>query len=296
MSSKDTRGGPGGLDASQSAFVQTFFKRGAEITEELIRENERLREQVGQFEQENAALRTQLASDDTLRVALRKIEDLEREKKELVSHIQTETATATRFEAHHAHMEAEIANLANLYVALYQLHASLDLTRVTDRLRELLAQLIGAREYAIYVTSEARGELVPVAVEGDRRRAPTVRLRGANDPPPGAAAIVERVFLTGDAHIQEGPLAQGTRAPDAPPVACVPLRVDGRAIGVIVVYDVLPHKERFLPVDYELFKLLGAHAATALVGALLHAHGGGVVPGVEAFRSLGDGERGPHGR
>ena len=40
-------------------------------------------------------------------------------------------------------------------------------------------------------------------------------------------------------------------------------------VGVIVIYALLAQKERFVTVDLELFKLLGAHAAAALVGAQL---------------------------
>jgi hypothetical protein len=293
MSSKDTRGAlpapatsPGEL-SQRDAFVQAFFKRGAEITEELIRENERLREQVAHMERELAALRTQLASDDTLRVALRKIEELEKEKRELLSHIESDAATSTRFLAHHAQMEAEIANLANLYVALYQLHATLDVRHVTDRLRELLGQLIGAREYAIYVANPDGKELVTLATEvADKTRAPQIRLRDSVQPPPGAPTLVERVFLTGVAHVAEGRLAELTEA-----VACIPLKIEDATIGVIVIYSVFPQKERFLSVDFELFKLLGAHAATALMGAMLHSKAGGQVPTIEAFLTAGNQKR-----
>jgi GAF domain-containing protein len=286
MSKSDTQGaGPaaGPVELSQrDAFVQAFFKRGAEITEELIRENERLREQVAHMERELAALRTQLASDDTLRVALRKIEDLEREKRELLSHIESEAVSSTRFAAHHAQVEMEIANLANLYVALYQLHSSLDVKEVTARLRDLLAQLIGAREFAIYVAAGEGKELVPLATSVTaKERAPRIALRDSVQPPPGAPTLVERVFLTGVAHVAEGRLTDLTEA-----VACVPLKIGQQTIGVIVVYSVLTQKECFLPVDFELFKLLGAHAATALMGAMLHAQSGGIVPNVEAVLSL----------
>jgi hypothetical protein len=105
-----------------------------------------------------------------------------------------------------------------------------------------------------------------------------VRLRDSVQPPPGAPTLVERVFLTGVAHVAEGRLADLTEA-----VACVPMKIGDGTIGVIVIYSVLPQKECFLPVDFELFKLLGAHAATALMGALLHAQNGGKLPGVDAL-------------
>ena len=50
------------LRTQRTAFVSTFFKKGAELTEELLRENERLRAAAHKIESENAALRTQLPS------------------------------------------------------------------------------------------------------------------------------------------------------------------------------------------------------------------------------------------
>ena len=75
--------------AARTAFVSSFFKTGAEITEELVKENERLRAAARQLEAENTVLRTQLKSDDAIREALKKIDELEREKDSLLSQFST---------------------------------------------------------------------------------------------------------------------------------------------------------------------------------------------------------------
>src|SRR5438445_7893177 len=85
------------LKQQRDAFVHTFFKKGAEFTEELLKENERLRNQMRKVEQENATLRTQLASDEAIRDALRKIEQLEKEKQEILSQFSAAEAVTTRF-------------------------------------------------------------------------------------------------------------------------------------------------------------------------------------------------------
>ena len=101
---------------------------------------------------------------------------------------------------------------------------------------------------------------------------PRVPLTQLGDAPEGGAAILERVFLTGVPHIEEGALADtGFNAP----AACLPMRIDDRTIGVIAIFEVLPQKERFMAVDFELFKMMAAHAATALTGAMLYAHANG---------------------
>ena len=63
-------------------------------------------------------------------------------------------------------MESEFANLANLFVASNQLHASLSPRGVTRRIKEVLAQLVGAERYCMYFSNPDRTELVPIAFEG----------------------------------------------------------------------------------------------------------------------------------
>src|SRR4029077_13830769 len=75
---------PDDLKKERDAFIQQFFRKGAQFTEELLKENERLRDQIGDLERENSKLRAHLASDEAIRELIRKIEDLEREKQDLV--------------------------------------------------------------------------------------------------------------------------------------------------------------------------------------------------------------------
>ena len=52
-------------------FVHTFFKKGAEFTEELLKENEKLRARALELEGENASLRSTVASDQAMRDLMR---------------------------------------------------------------------------------------------------------------------------------------------------------------------------------------------------------------------------------
>src|SRR5450432_2698965 len=143
-------------------FVHTFFKKGAEFTEELLRENDKLRRDSRILEIDNASLRTQLASDEAIRDLLKKIDRLEREKVALLSHITEAEAVSTRVTTRYSEMEEELSTLANLYVAGYQLHSTLHLPRVIKHIQELLQQLVGARTHAIYMSDPAAKELVLV--------------------------------------------------------------------------------------------------------------------------------------
>ena len=55
------------------------------------------------------------------------------------------------------------------------------------------------------------------------------------------------------------------------PMVVVPLRIRDKVVGVISVWDFLAQKTALADVDYELFNLLGGHAAFALQGAKLNA-------------------------
>jgi GAF domain len=261
------------LKGKRDAFLQTFFKRGAELTDELVSENKRLRDQIANLENENAALKTQLASDEAIRDLLRKIDQLEREKARLLSTVHRQEEITGRV----TEIEAELESFANLYVASYQLHSSLRVRSVVRHVRELLEQLVGARSLAIYFVDEATSKLVPISSYGvDLATLPVIAL---HDAPAGdvAAASIEKAYLTGMPHVAEGEVM-------STPAACVPLQLEDRVVGVVVIYTLLAQKKSFVTVDRELFKLVGAHAGGALVAAHLWGQTDGRLPSVDALR------------
>ena len=80
------------LKKERDAFIQQFFRKGAQLTEELLRENERLRDKVSDLESENGKLVAHLASDAAIRDLLRKIDQLESEKQDLLARHRTPAA------------------------------------------------------------------------------------------------------------------------------------------------------------------------------------------------------------
>jgi hypothetical protein len=267
------------LKERRDAFLQTFFRRGAELTDELVRENARLHEQLSKYEEENAALRTQLASDRAIRDLLTKIDELERETTRLLSTVHQQEELTSRVTNRFTEIESELESFANLYVASFQLHASLQARSVVKNVKELLVQLVGARSVAIYFVDEDGRQLKPILGEGvDIATLPTIATH-EGPTTDGAAAIIERTFLTGVPHVAEGDIT-------SPPAACIPLALDERVVGAIVVYALLEHKTRFVAVDRELFKLLGAHTGAVLVAANLWAAQRGQLPSAEALRAM----------
>ena len=102
---------PEDLKKERDAFIQQFFRKGAQFTEDLLKENERLRERIADLEQENGRMRAHLASDEAIRDLLRKIEELEHEKKDLVNRSVRAEAVKDNFTTMYEEVEGELAEL-----------------------------------------------------------------------------------------------------------------------------------------------------------------------------------------
>jgi hypothetical protein len=260
------------LKKDRDSFIHTFFTKGAQFTQELVNENTRLRHRLGELEQEGTKLRAQVASDDAIRELLKKIDGLEREKGNLLSQFQQAEAASSRWVDQYTEVEGELANFANLYVASHQLHASMSFRTTVRQIKELLEQLVGSRAFAVYLGTADGKMLVPIVYEGLGKPK-----RIAVNPSDGA---IGEVFSTGMSRVETGDLARGSLEH---PLAVVPMTHEHKVMGVFVVYATLEQKPRFLPVDFELFKLLGAHAAGALLSACLFANAGHKIPSFDPF-------------
>jgi GAF domain-containing protein len=263
------------LKSERDRFVKNF-SRGARLTDEFIHDYERLLERLGALEAENANLRAQVAADRAVRDLVQKIERLEAEKSDLLSRTNRAEAITSQFTTRVQEVESEFSNLANLYVASNQLHSSLSPRGVTRRIKEVLAQLLGAERYSMYLANEEATELVPIASEGVPG--------GELVPVPVAGSRLGDVFVKGEASVEEE--ADPSRGELDRPAAVIPLMVDERVVGVIAIFSTLSQKTRFDAVDFELFRLLGQQAAAALVSASLFAQAERRLPGLEAFLDL----------
>ncbi|MCC6217259.1 MAG: GAF domain-containing protein [Polyangiaceae bacterium] len=266
---------PQDLRRERDEFLQTFTK-GSRLAEEFLAEHERVQERVRALEEENARLRAQVQADNAVRDLVETIARLEAEKAELLSRTARAEAASTQVVTRFSEVESEFAHLANLYVASNQLHASLSPRSVTRRIKEVLAQLVGAERYAMYLATGDGAQLVPIASEG---------LAGDRVIPLDVATTrAGEVLRSGSAVVDEdGDPSRGT--PETP-AAILPLTVDERVVGVIVIIATLAQKKRFDTNDFQLFRLLGQHAAGALVSASLFVAAGRRLPGLEAFIDL----------
>ena len=237
-----------------------LFKRGADFTQELLRENERLRTSLTdvQSRQETAA------QDDgdwnRLREQLhRRIHGLEEDYSNIRERLQAVEEENQQFAERYLEVEEENNNLANLYVASYQLHSTLDLEEVLKIIVEIVINLVGAEVFAVYLLDQNTKNLHVVAAEGQEvSEFPTCPL--------GSGAIGKSVSAGETAYLDRPRSDDLTK-----PIVCIPLEVQKQPIGAIAVFSLLVQKEGFSALDHELFTLLGGHAATSILAGQLYS-------------------------
>ena len=120
--------------------------------------------------------------------------------------------------------EQRIGHLAKLQAAVHQLHEAAMPADVLTAIKEIVANLIGCEEMGIYA-----------------RR------------PDGSLTLLDGIGVD-DEH-------GGT---EASAIVSIPLHLNGRVVGVIALFKLLPQKSGIEPVDRELFAVLSTHAARAL--------------------------------
>ncbi|HJV64355.1 MAG TPA: GAF domain-containing protein [Geomonas sp.] len=251
------------------------FKKGAEFTQELLRENERLRFRLLELEKGQAGGAGEGSPAEVQRLAER-IANLEQEKQEILGRIRQVEAENQDFAARYLEVEDENNNLANLYIASYQLHSTLDFKEVLQIITEIIINLIGAEEFAILLLDEKSDELQAVATEGvERSEIPHVRL---------GKGIIGEVAKSGENYFAED--VEGYQRDFASPMVCIPLKIKEHVIGVLAIYQLLMQKKQFAPVDYELFTLLAGHAATAIFSSRLYSDSERKLSTIQGFIDL----------
>jgi hypothetical protein len=221
--------------SSPASYVDKARDRMQSHVRHLMEENQALRVCVAELENENAQLNGELALTRTLHDQLQsKLQEIRRESEQ-------------RF-LEYAKLETVNTNLANLYVASYQLHSTLDRETVLAAIQEIIVNLIGSEEFGVF-ERERYGEV---------RLAASVGI--AADESILGHERVSQAMATGETWVsaQHGDLT-----------ACIPLKIDGDVTGFIVIRRLLSHKAALEPLDLELFDLLATHAAMALHASTL---------------------------
>lgn len=229
--------------------VQAAAAPGLELMAELRSTLERVGElaRIVEVNLRDAAERAEPgSSDERVQELERRLSTAESDVKELASRL--------------VDSEHQSGRLMNLYVATYQLHATLDPAEVQATIAEIAINLLGAEQFVLVLRKDDASDYEIALIEG--------MYDGVKPPYDGESYSGGDPMV--DATLKDGVLRLGP-APESPVLAAVPLRVQNDIVGALVVLKLLEHKPVLRAEDRDLLDLLSAHAASALFAARLFA-------------------------
>jgi regulator of replication initiation timing len=243
------------MTPNKSSFVQKLTASAQKHAEELFEQNERLKSLVASLEEKHTQISEELSS-------LREERDALRAERGKLKHVLDEALAQNRRDIERsALVEQQCTSLANLYVATFKLHGSLERADVMAAINEIVVNLVGCENFGVF---ERSGDTLKLIGEFPSHPS-TIREMSAEQ------GFVADIFKT------SGPWIAGRDPlpPSAVPAdvtAVIPLRLRSELIGGIVLFNLLPQKGgSFGDVDLELMELLTAHAATALFASRQNA-------------------------
>lgn len=248
--------------ASRAEEFLQVFKKGAEFTQSLLKENERLRFRVLELEQQ-ARDQQAAAQCEELRTRLRQVEE---EKHHILQRIASVEQENLVFANKYAEIEAENNLLANLYITSFQLHSTFEISELLRILEEILLNLVGVEAFDLYLQHVNGGFIRPffnpdgeLAFEG----------------PLQINAQVRSAFIKGEICLA------GSQKTDL--CAIVPLLIDGQPQGVLNLKRLLPQKKDFSEIDREIFTLLSNQVALLLANAAFYRQCRGKIDFQQSF-------------
>ncbi len=261
-------------EAKAEKFLE-LFNKGKEFTEELLRDNHRLRYRVAELETEQSGL-----SAEELTRLRDQVRALAEENERMQARYREVEEENKDFASRYTEIEEQNNNLANLYVASYQLHSTLDFREVIQIVQEIVINLVGAEVFAILLLDEATNELRAIAWEGQdvMPSVGRISIRLGEGLLGDAARTGDSYYINDDE--RAGPVTLER------PLAAVPLKIKEHVIGLVAIYKLLQQKVSFTAVDYELFTLLAAHAATAIFASKLYSQSERKLNTIQSFLDL----------
>jgi len=209
---------------------------------------------------------------DELRAALdraaalaREIESRPEAAGELKSRLADVESDREELSAKLAEYEHQVQRLMNLYVATYQLHATLDPGEVQATIAEIAINLLGAERFVLLFWRTG----------ADGTRSGDCEIAFAQGMEEDQSGMYQNGGYLGgdpavDATLADGVLRIGP-FDGSPALACVPLTVQGACVGALVILKLFDHKEMLRPEDRDLLDLIAAHAASALFAARVYS-------------------------
>jgi hypothetical protein len=248
--------------------MRELFRRTKELTIELMRDNEQLRVQNLLLERQKIEADQRL---DHSRLG-KENEQLKSELELLNARLSEIEKKSQKFRRRYEDIEQYNMALSNVYIAANQLHSTLDFTAVVKMAEEILWNFVASPAFAIFLRDEKTDDLKLVGGQGIEGRFPSDVLHE----PAGmmAEALTEGVSL----------FVEGVTTAD--PLACVPLKIEDRVVGLVVVYAIEEHKGGLTDMDKELFELLANQTATAMTSSRVYSETVKKLKSMESFLNL----------
>jgi len=217
-------------------------KKSEQLQEEGV--DDQLGQRLQTLESECFTLRSE--QDD----ALRRIGELEQENLDFANQL--------------VQVEDVNNNLTNLYIASSRLHSTLDREETLEIIKEVVINFVGAEKFAVFVFDKSTDQLHFETGEGFDEDESFADISLGEGVLGETAAKKENYFYAGS-------ISEGSDDPLVPIVA-IPLMIHGQMIGLLAIYRLFIQKEQLESIDYQLFSMLGEHAASALFSSTLYGH------------------------
>ncbi len=206
--------------------------------------DKKLGQRLQSLENECSRLRTE--QDD----ALRRIGELEQENLDFANQL--------------VQVEDVNNNLTNLYIASSRLHSTLDSEETLEIIKEVVINFVGAEKFAVFLYDKSTDQLHFETGEGFDEDENFVNI-------PLGEGVIGKTAAEMENYFYAGSISDGSDDLLAPIVA-IPLIIHGKMIGLLAIYRLFIQKEQLESIDYQLFSMLGEHAASALFSSTLYGH------------------------
>ena len=223
----------------------------------LIEENENLRSLVNDLEEQRQQ------ADRRLGVAESELGRIESERQKLAERVEQIEVESQDLLGQFQEIERQNSDLASLYVASYRLHETVKRNEVIAVIEEIVINMIGSEELAIFEVDDESGKLKLVeslGIDPDVLERVTLNESRIEQ----AAGVLQEVVETGQRYVVSSGDGKALETESGLTV-CIPLVLDNHVTGAIAVFRLLDQKKsKLAPLDFELFDLLATHAAAAL--------------------------------
>ncbi|MBI5184156.1 MAG: diguanylate cyclase [Nitrospinae bacterium] len=176
--------------------------------------------------------------------------------------------TSKKLERSKLSLEEQMFHLNTVTLFSSQLHSTFKLDDVYEVIRDLLVNFLGAEIFHILYLDEGNHETFTGFADGvteeEKEEANVNRFQ----------RITDKVLRTGEPFLNpsfgKDQADPSSFSHDNAPLACLPLMLDEKPVGVLIIERFLPQKKGFSKEDYELLSLLAQEAAMALMTGHLY--------------------------